>query len=109
MIKQLEQALDALSMRQQTVANNLANVDTPHFTRSDVDFFTYMKGVMADNPTPLAAQPDTQTAARLDGNNVTLEQELFALTQTDMLYNSASRFTSDELKQLSYAATDGRG
>lgn len=109
MIRHLEQALDALSRREKVVANNLANVDTPGYTRSDVDFFSYMKQVLAGNEPTLTVAPDQTTAARLDGNNVNLEQEIFALTQTDTMYGAVSRLASDDVRMLTYAATDGRG
>ena len=34
----LDKAADASSLRQQAIANNLANVDTPNYKRQDVDF-----------------------------------------------------------------------
>src|SRR5690606_36862414 len=34
----LQRSLDAASLRQRVVANNIANVDTPHFKRSEVRF-----------------------------------------------------------------------
>ncbi len=109
MIQRLEQALDALSRRQKVVANNLSNVNTPEFTRRDVDFFGYMQGLFADRELPLEVKEDTQSAARADGNNVTLEREMFALTQTEMMYQTVSRFTTDRLRSVAYAITEGRG
>ena len=32
----MERSLDASTLRQKVVANNIANVDTPNFKRSDV-------------------------------------------------------------------------
>lgn len=37
-IAQLEQGLDAAVLRHKVIANNVANVDTPYFKRSDVRF-----------------------------------------------------------------------
>ncbi|MBI5834020.1 MAG: flagellar biosynthesis protein FlgB [Armatimonadetes bacterium] len=109
MIQRMEQALDALSRRQKVVANNLANVNTPEFTRRDVDFFSYMSGLYEDRDLPLEVKDDAVTPPRADGNNVTLEREMFALTQTEMLYQTVSRFTTDRIKGISYAITEGRG
>lgn len=109
MLDQLEQALNVLSLRQHVVANNLANVNTPGFTRQDVDFFGYMRQAF-DGGEPVAEpQDDTVTPERLDGNNVTLEREVFALSQTELLFNAVSRFTSLDLDRLRYAITDGHG
>ena len=34
----LERALDAESVLRKVISNNVANVDTPHFKRSEVNF-----------------------------------------------------------------------
>ena len=112
MIRELEGALDALARRQRVVAHNLANIDTPQFTRSDIDFFGHMKGVFTGGDTPIEqaeVKEDKLTAVRFDGNNVSLEAEMYALTQTDLLYQAASKFTSAEITRLRYAITEGKG
>jgi flagellar basal-body rod protein FlgB len=96
-------------MRQKTVSRNLANLNTPGFTRSDVDFFSHMRQLFdGDDVTPTAAE-DTVTPVRLDGNNVTVEREMFALSETEILYNAASRFASGALARMKYAIGEGRG
>ncbi len=109
MLRELEGAMDALSLRQKTVARNLANVNTPGFTRSDVDFFQQMQRLFRGEAEAPVATEDTTTPERLDGNNVTLEQEMYALSQSEILYNAAARFASGDLARLRYAITEGRG
>jgi flagellar basal-body rod protein FlgB len=109
MVNELERALDALVVRQRTVANNLANINTPGFTRSDVDFFSHMQAVFQGLDVAPEAVDDTLSPERMDGNNVSLEREMFALSQTELLYNAVSRFTADDLERLRYVCTDGRG
>ena len=41
-INVLDKAADASWKRQELIANNIANVDTPDFKRSDVTFETYL-------------------------------------------------------------------
>ncbi|MCC7493925.1 MAG: hypothetical protein IT204_16330 [Fimbriimonadaceae bacterium] len=108
MIRDMESALDALALRQKTVANNLANLNTPQFKRSDVDFFSTMREIFAGGEATATAVEDTTSPERLDGNNVTLEQEVFALSQTDVLYQATSRFTTGMLQRMSYVISDGR-
>jgi flagellar basal-body rod protein FlgB len=109
MIREYEHALDALARRQRVVSDNLANLNTPGFTRSDVDFQTYMRAVLDGAKPMLEVTADTESPVRLDGNNVSIERELFALTQTDLLFQTVSRLTTDELRSLNYVVTDGRG
>lgn len=109
MIGDLERALDALSQRQRVLADNVANVNTPGFTRSDVDFFSYMQQVFDGQTAAAEPELDELTADRLDGNNVTLEKEVTAMTQTELLYQAASKFTTESFSRLRYVITEGRG
>ena len=55
----LRSALDGLAYRQRVSANNVANVDTPGFTASTVDFEDSLRGALADGTyTPGEAAPD---------------------------------------------------
>lgn len=109
MLRDLEGALDALAMRQKTVARNLANLNTPSYTRSDIDFFSHMRRVFDGETVTPEATRDTITPVRLDGNNVSLEREMFALSETEILYNAAARFSSGSIARMKYAISEGRG
>lgn len=109
MTRELERALDTLATRQRTLTNNVANINTPNFKRSDVDFYSFMREVFNGRPTAAQVTEDRVTADRLDGNNVTLEHEMFALQQTEIMYQAATRFTTGAIQRMSYAITDGRG
>lgn len=108
MLDPLESALDALMTRQRVLTHNVANIDTPGFTRRDVDFFDYMRQVFEGADVRPEPREDTQTAERLDGNNVTIERELFSLQQTELLYQATARFTTMDLEHLRYAIREGR-
>ena len=41
-INVLQQATDASWLRNSIISNNIANVDTPNYKRSDVQFETYL-------------------------------------------------------------------
>ena len=57
-LNQLERSLDVRLLRQNLLAGNLANVDTPNFRPKDVDFTAAMAAVSAHSevnaPAPLA-------------------------------------------------------
>ena len=109
MLRDMESALDALAMRQKSVARNLANLNTPGFTRSDVDFFSHMRQLYDGEEATPAATEDTVTPERLDGNNVNLEREMSALSETEILYSAASRFATGAIARMRYAIGEGRG
>jgi flagellar basal-body rod protein FlgB len=48
-LNQLEKALDATNLRNKILADNIANIDTPGFKRSDINFQAVLKEVMADH------------------------------------------------------------
>jgi flagellar basal-body rod protein FlgB len=80
-----------LSARQSTVANNIANANTPGFRAMDVKPFSDVLAntdvaMAATNPAHMTSDPDDGTATRsleadswdatLSGNSISLEQEL---------------------------------
>ncbi len=87
----LEKGLDASSLRQKVLADNVANVDTPEFKRSDVNFQAvldtalggeagtlplrmtlpqHLPGLSGEAP---AVVRDNSTTLRNDGNNVDID------------------------------------
>ncbi|MGZ9584644.1 flagellar basal body rod protein FlgB [Paenibacillus marinisediminis] len=47
--KQLESAIQASSARHQVITNNIANVETPYFKRSDVEFESLLRNEMNES------------------------------------------------------------
>ncbi len=114
----LERAMDAESLRFQVRAHNLANVNTPGYKRQDVEFEAYLaaelngKGTIGLRKTRLqhlsgkgsSAAPsivtDNRTTMRLDGNNVDIEQEMVALTETAVRYQVLAEQLSRKIREL---------
>lgn len=48
--KVLEKTLDALSLRQEVIANNIANVNTPDYRRKEVTFEEELKEALSQEP-----------------------------------------------------------
>jgi flagellar basal-body rod protein FlgB len=118
-IKVLEKSLDASSLRQKVISNNVANVDTPNFKRSDVDFGKVLGqalGVSGDElplklTSPLHLQKtelstgsgvvqDTSTTLRTDGNNVDIEREMTNVAENGIYYNSVTQAITSQLAHL---------
>ncbi len=126
----LQKSLDALSVQNQVIANNMANIDTPNFKRSVVSFQDKLRAALNINePSPLWRthpmhfpifqdlsldnfKPDvrtvTETIGRNDGNNVDLEMESGILAQSNLLYNSLADVTSRYMANLRHSITEGR-
>ena len=89
----LERAITGASMRQEVLANNLANAETPGFQRSDVDFHTTLAQAMKTGDaasienTSFSAQQDNQTL-RADGNGVDIDVESANMAKNGLEYEA---------------------
>ena len=114
-INVLDKAADASWLREATITNNLANVDTPGFKRKDVDFEGVLKTELGRskyvtldqkvkdlhmNHLNATAYTDSSNFSyRLDGNNVDVDTELASeqlryTALTDSITHEISRFKS---------------
>ena len=102
----LATALDGLSLRQNVIANNIANVDTPNFRATSVDFESSLASALADGDpedTVISSTP-TQTPVGANGNNVDQRKETMAAMQTVYQYQVLTRATSDRFDLLKTAS-----
>ena len=91
----LERAISGAGLRQQTLANNVANANTPGYVRRDVDFHGALSSAMksADGPAALegvgfSPQVDTGAALRADGNGVDIDTESAAMAKNGLEYEA---------------------
>lgn len=73
----LSSALSALAERQRVSSNNIANIETPNFSASQVSFEASLRDAVAAGD-PSQAQPTvtpTTDPAGINGNNVNLDTE----------------------------------
>ena len=107
--------LDVAALRQEAIASNMANAETPGYRRVDVapDFERQLKAqVAAGNVArnvgslrPLLAEDPMARGLRPDGNNVEIERELLAMNRNAMEYDFLSDIVSGNLKRLKSAIT----
>ena len=89
----LDQAISGAALRQQVLANNLANAETPGFQRSDVDFHTTLAQAMqtgdasAIENTTFTPQTDNQVM-RADGNGVDIDTESANVAKNGLEYDA---------------------
>lgn len=95
----LEAALRGSAARQQAIAQNLANANTPGYQRVDVDFASSLQQALAapgttsaslEAMTPTAAVDRTATM-RMDGNSVDIDSEAAAEAQNGLLYEGVAQ------------------
>lgn len=104
-------ALDGVSLRQNVIADNIANVDTPGFRALSVDFESSLRSAIAgggftDGQPRVSIQgTPTNTPVGLNGNNVDLRKESLAAMQSQFQYTLLTRAVSDRLSLVRTAAT----
>lgn len=104
----LHSALDGISLRQRVIADNIANIDTPGFRATSVDFESNLRAAVADGSVegdpPRATTHPTQTPVGANGNNVDLRKETLAAMQSQFQYQIMTRAVSDRLDLVRYAS-----
>ena len=108
----LHTAINGYALRQEVLADNIANVDTPGFHATAVDFEGALAGAInagryddGHPPTGLAATMTPSTSPEgVNGNNVDLRQETMAAIQTQFQFQMMGRAISDRHGLLSTVA-----
>src|SRR3954467_5849084 len=91
----LERALSGSSLRQQAIAQNIANVNTPGYQRQDVDFQSALQqawdgGKPSVSGLPPAEATDATAIERVDGSSVDIDQESAAQATNGLQYEAVS-------------------
>lgn len=122
-------ALDASQLRQNVIANNIANVDTPRFKRSEVRFEqllqqelnSYKSSFVGYRTDPRhfaigrsdrnAVQPevvtDRKSSMNNNENNVDIDYEMALMAKNQLYYNTLIQQLNHEIR-MTRTAIDGR-
>ncbi len=90
----LQVALSGLNTRQQVIANNIANVGTPGFHASKVEFESSLQAALSSGDAPTGISPTVAQSlepTQLNGNNVNLDEETLSSVDTGLRYQLALR------------------
>lgn len=123
----LESSLNGSTARQNTIAHNMSNVNTPGFKQflvnveeqlanSESEFgllplkITSSKHIGNDaNTAEFEIARDTSPALRADGNNVNLEEQMTAMVKNEVYFNAALNQINKKIAMKKYAISDGKG
>ena len=115
-----EQALKIHSYRQQLIASNISNADTPNYKAVDLDFASMLKRAQSGTSTSIPLQAtapghlssssqnlfSSQTVYRLasqpsvDGNTVEMDTERSKFAENTIRYEAVFRFLNGQIKSL---------
>lgn len=124
----LERSLDAASLRQKVIANNIANVDTPLFKRSDVRFEELLQqSISSQTISGFRTDPrhftigseskavpsaqiirDDSTIMNNNLNNVDIDYEMTLMAKNQLRYNAMTDLVNGSITKLK-TAIDRRG
>ena len=98
--------LSHLVRRQETIASNIANADTPGYRTLEVtapnSFADLLSGVKAE------AHEARDLAGRNDGNNVSIDREARLLAENTLRFNLVAQMLRGQLKTLRSAIEEGK-
>ena len=118
--------MSRLSQRQQIVASNLANIDTPGYKTKDVSFHATMQELLTNNSGELKTRnPDHSSnmmpiipraqafevqglTPRPDQNNVDLDREMMKLSETSFGYSMMTQFLRSKFHTISMSINEGK-
>jgi len=114
-------ALNLRAARQELIASNIANADTPNYKAKDIDFASALQGAITGNGTRLqmagssganldTSDSDTVMGAPVlyrsvlqpsaDGNTVDMDVERAQFADNALRYEASVRFVSDRTKDV---------
>ncbi len=105
----LSKSLDALSMRQQVSAHNLANINTPGYLPLKVDFETALSDLINTGQIDVQRLEQPTVGVRdSGGGKVVLDEEVALLSQTVLQYQTLVRGLNKQLAIMQLAVTEGK-
>lgn len=130
-IPQIRMVMDVLNAQHQAIANNIANVNTPAYTKLKVDFNQELErllqpegasvelsavrdssrslGIPGPESSGITPVRDEQAPARADGNNVSMEQEMVELAESNEAYSALAKIANKSLRITRYVISGGKG
>ncbi len=118
-------ALNLQAKRQELLASNIANADTPNYKARDVDFRAALQGALngardrmplaTTQPGHLGAGPEsllqeltgyrTELQSAVDGNTVSMDVERAAFAENALHYEASVTFINGMLRSMNSAIT----
>ena len=115
-INVLDKAADAAWIRNEVIANNIANADTPGYKRQDINFEDELRralgnsrytsvdskvgGLKMNRLNPRTYPDYTDFSYRVDKNNVDIDTENVMLVSNQLKYNAVMTSVNQEFSNL---------
>jgi flagellar basal-body rod protein FlgB len=127
-IQLLQKVLDLRSANQRVIATNIANADTPGYARKVFEFEQELQQAITATPgtletthskhiptTPSTINSVTGTVRQIedktgigDENGVSVDMEMIALSENELLYETATQLLKKKFASLRYIIQEGK-
>jgi flagellar basal-body rod protein FlgB len=124
----LQKSLDLRTRKQQVIAGNVANAETPGYSARKMEFEADLRSAINSPETkartshpkhfPIGVSGLDGVQGQItkqrsenpigDGNTVSLEEEMFDMAQNQLLFEASGQILKKKLVMLKYAASDGK-
>ncbi|MGO1367914.1 MAG: flagellar basal body rod protein FlgB [Senegalia sp. (in: firmicutes)] len=119
----MNQALDGYSKRNESINNNISNVNTPGYKKTKILFEENLKSQINKNDNLKLKTTNNKHikdvggtnmvienkhfSTRRDGNNVNIDVEMAVLAKNTMMYNAVIRQVSNESRKIRSIIKEG--
>ncbi len=127
-LQMLQKVLDLRSKNQSVIATNIANADTPGYSRKVFEFEDQLKqavtaksdGLATTHAKHISTSPTNiqsvtgfvreikDTTGLGDENSVSVDTEMIALSENEIMYETAAQLLKKKLTLLSYLVKEGQ-
>lgn len=116
----MEASLNGSTARQNIIAQNISNINTPGFKRYLTNFEDQLNQAnlplkitdpkhIGTNESEIKVERDNSPGLRADGNNVDLEKEMTAMVKNDIYFNAVLNQLNKKISMQKYVLSDGKG
>lgn len=108
----LERATQGVNLRQRTIAENLANANTPGYRRRDVDFHAALDDAIAAGKEAIetvtfSPEADRTAPLRGDGSNFDIDKEQAAMAEVSLEYDALTTIMKTRVQIMKMAIGGG--
>jgi flagellar basal body rod protein FlgB len=100
--------LDLITVKQQALSSNIANVSTPGYARQDITFEQYIGKLNAPLETKMSKNIGPSPIAEEREGKVNIAEELMAMQKNSLFYSVATRRANSLIQELKTVAQVGR-
>jgi len=101
-----EKMLDYAALRHKVIANNVANINTPNFRRSDVEFAKELdrvlreKGMEGVGDLRFRITKPNETPIRADGSNASVDKDMAVMAENAIRYQIYSQLIARQFRKI---------